>query len=276
VQGLRNCRKLLRHKSNRKVIKSQYREMKNLYTLYHLHRLNTVVNLGMLGKISSYPTYPIAVILKMAMHLEDPERTATWRRHTTTRWASMTRPRSTPRPRSATASTVTSTQPPRISTRTSEAVAPRARGVRSPRPLGSCSANATPIAPIEATSEVGIVSSATTEEPAGAGPALRKVIIHEDFICCFTRFGARYTHRVQSGHARGIGSNQPAPEGTRLRRGRKDVQAKRASDVNHSPSGRDERSRDRYRARQKLRGGRHAQFRRRTRSSCFALLKGSD
>ena len=30
----------------------------------------------MLGKISSYPTYPIAVILKMAMHLEDPERTA--------------------------------------------------------------------------------------------------------------------------------------------------------------------------------------------------------
>ncbi len=29
----------------------------------------------MLGKISSYPTYPIAVILKMAMHLEDPERT---------------------------------------------------------------------------------------------------------------------------------------------------------------------------------------------------------
>src|SRR5208337_2822726 len=75
VQGLRNCRKLLRHKSNRKVIKSQYREMKNLYTLYHLHRLNTVVNLGMLGKISSYPTYPIAVILKMAMHLEGPERT---------------------------------------------------------------------------------------------------------------------------------------------------------------------------------------------------------
>ena len=50
--------------------------MKNLYTLYYLHRLNTVVNLGMLGKISSYPTYPIAVILKMAMHLEDPERTA--------------------------------------------------------------------------------------------------------------------------------------------------------------------------------------------------------
>ena len=49
--------------------------MKNLYTLYYLHRLNTVVNLGMLGKISSYPTYPIAVILKMAMHLEDPERT---------------------------------------------------------------------------------------------------------------------------------------------------------------------------------------------------------
>ena len=76
VQGLRNCRKLLRHKSNRNVIKSQYREMKNLYTLYYLHRLNTVVNLGMLGKISSYPTYPIAVILKMAMHLEDPERTA--------------------------------------------------------------------------------------------------------------------------------------------------------------------------------------------------------
>src|SRR5208283_3001208 len=76
VQGLRNCRKLLRHKSNRKVIESQYREMKNLYTLYYLHRLNTVVNLGMLGKISSYPTYPIAVILKMAMHLEDPERTA--------------------------------------------------------------------------------------------------------------------------------------------------------------------------------------------------------
>src|SRR5208337_108745 len=75
VQGLRNCRKLLRHKSNRKVIKSQYREIKNLYTLYYLHRLNTVVNLGMLGKISSYPTYPIAVILKMAMHLEDPERT---------------------------------------------------------------------------------------------------------------------------------------------------------------------------------------------------------
>ena len=67
--GLRNCRKLLRHKSNRKIIKSQYREMKNLYTLYYLHRLNTVVNLGMLGKISSYPTYPIAVILKMAMHL---------------------------------------------------------------------------------------------------------------------------------------------------------------------------------------------------------------
>src|SRR5271157_5856901 len=34
----------------------------------------------MLGKISSYPTYPIAVILKMAMHLEDPERTglAAW------------------------------------------------------------------------------------------------------------------------------------------------------------------------------------------------------
>ena len=54
--------------------------MKNLYTLYYLHRLNTVVNLGMLGKISSYPTYPIAVILKMAMHLEDPERTG-WRRH---------------------------------------------------------------------------------------------------------------------------------------------------------------------------------------------------
>src|SRR5208283_4100630 len=76
VQGLRNCRKLLRHKSNRNVIKSQYREIKNLYTLYYLHRLNTVVNLGMLGKISSYPTYPIAVILKMAMHLEDPERTA--------------------------------------------------------------------------------------------------------------------------------------------------------------------------------------------------------
>src|SRR5208283_3981954 len=76
VQGLRDCRKLLRHKSNRKVIKSQYREMKNMYTLYYLHRLNTVVNLGMLGKISSYPTYPIAVILKMAMHLEDPERTA--------------------------------------------------------------------------------------------------------------------------------------------------------------------------------------------------------
>ena len=50
--------------------------MKNLYTLYYLHRLNTVVNLGILGKISSYPTYPIAVILKMAMHLEDPERTA--------------------------------------------------------------------------------------------------------------------------------------------------------------------------------------------------------
>ena len=50
--------------------------MKNLYTLYYLHRLNTVVNLGMLGKISSYPPYPIAVILKMAMHLEDPERTA--------------------------------------------------------------------------------------------------------------------------------------------------------------------------------------------------------
>ena len=50
--------------------------MKNSYTLYYLHRLNTVVNLGMLGKISSYPTYPIAVILKMAMHLEDPERTA--------------------------------------------------------------------------------------------------------------------------------------------------------------------------------------------------------
>ena len=50
--------------------------MKNLYTLYYLHRLNAVVNLGMLGKISSYPTYPIAVILKMAMHLEDPERTA--------------------------------------------------------------------------------------------------------------------------------------------------------------------------------------------------------
>ena len=49
--------------------------MKNLYTLYYLHRLNTVVNLGILGKISSYPTYPIAVILKMAMHLEDPERT---------------------------------------------------------------------------------------------------------------------------------------------------------------------------------------------------------
>ena len=50
--------------------------MKTLYTLYYLHRLNTVVNLGMLCKISSYPTYPIAVILKMAMHLEDPERTA--------------------------------------------------------------------------------------------------------------------------------------------------------------------------------------------------------
>ena len=50
--------------------------MKNLYTLYYLHKLNTVVNLGMLGKISSYPTYPIAVILKMAMHLEDPELTA--------------------------------------------------------------------------------------------------------------------------------------------------------------------------------------------------------
>ena len=32
--------------------------------------------MGILGKISSYPTYPIAVILKMAMHLEDPERTA--------------------------------------------------------------------------------------------------------------------------------------------------------------------------------------------------------
>jgi len=47
-----------------------------LYTLYYLHKLNTVVNLGMLGKISSCPTYPIAVILKMAMHLEDPERTA--------------------------------------------------------------------------------------------------------------------------------------------------------------------------------------------------------
>jgi len=44
-----------------------------------LHKLNTVVNLGMLGKISSYPTYPIAVILKMAMHLEDPERTASAR-----------------------------------------------------------------------------------------------------------------------------------------------------------------------------------------------------
>ncbi|MGD0042542.1 MAG: hypothetical protein ABSE84_19425, partial [Isosphaeraceae bacterium] len=42
----------------------------------YLHRLNTVVNLGILGKISSYPTYPIAVILKMAMHLEDPELTA--------------------------------------------------------------------------------------------------------------------------------------------------------------------------------------------------------
>jgi len=58
--------------------------MKNLYTLYHLHRLNTVVNLGMLGKISSYQTYPIAVILKMAMHLEDPERTgrSCWKRLT--------------------------------------------------------------------------------------------------------------------------------------------------------------------------------------------------
>ena len=75
VQGLRNCRKLLRHKSNRKVVESQYRELKNLYTLYYLHRLNTVVNLGILGKISSYPTYPITVILKMAMHLEDPELT---------------------------------------------------------------------------------------------------------------------------------------------------------------------------------------------------------
>jgi len=31
--------------------------------------------LGILGKISSYPTYPSAVILKMAMHLEDPELT---------------------------------------------------------------------------------------------------------------------------------------------------------------------------------------------------------
>ena len=51
--------------------------MENLYTLYYLHKLNTVVNLGVLGKISSYPTYPSAVILKMAMHLEDPELTAT-------------------------------------------------------------------------------------------------------------------------------------------------------------------------------------------------------
>ena len=76
VQGLRNCRKLLRHKSNRNVVESQYRELKNLYTLYYLHRLNAVVNLGILGKISSYPTYPITVILKMAMHLEDPELTA--------------------------------------------------------------------------------------------------------------------------------------------------------------------------------------------------------
>src|SRR5208337_1985901 len=75
VQGLRNRRKLLRHKSNRKVIESQYRELKNLYTLYYLHKLNTVVNLGILGKISSYSTYPIAVILKMAMHPEDPELT---------------------------------------------------------------------------------------------------------------------------------------------------------------------------------------------------------
>jgi len=32
--------------------------------------------LGILRKISSYPTYPIAVILKMAMHLKDPELTA--------------------------------------------------------------------------------------------------------------------------------------------------------------------------------------------------------
>ena len=45
-------------------------------TLYYLHKLNAVVNLGILGKISSYPTCPIAVILKMAMHLEDPELTA--------------------------------------------------------------------------------------------------------------------------------------------------------------------------------------------------------
>ena len=60
----------------------------------------------------------------------------------------------------------------------------RARGLLAVAP---------PIAPIEATSEVGIVSSATTEEPAGAGPALKKVIIHEDFICCFTRFGSLHS-----------------------------------------------------------------------------------
>ena len=125
----------------------------------------------------------------------------------------------------------------------------RARGVvRLPWPLGSRSANAPPISPIEATSEVGIVSSATTEEPAGAGRALRKVITHEDFIGWFTRVGAGYPHRVQSGHAGGTGNDQPAPETTRLRRGRKDVQAERASDVNHPPPGRNERSRDRYRA----------------------------
>ena len=46
------------------------------YILYnYLHILKTVVNLGILGKISAYPTYPIAVILKVAMHLEDPELT---------------------------------------------------------------------------------------------------------------------------------------------------------------------------------------------------------
>jgi len=46
------------------------------------------------------------------------------------------------RPRSATASTLISTQPQCISTRRSESASLRARGDRAPRPLGRCSAPA--------------------------------------------------------------------------------------------------------------------------------------
>ena len=67
-------------------------------------------------------------------------------------------------------------------------------------------------------------------------------------------------------HLSGI-TNPPQRQPARLRRGRKHIQAERASDVDDPPPGGDERSRDRHRARQELRGGRHARVRRRARGS---------